>query len=200
MSSIRVVSSQSNAVSSLANARSDVTVTCPNCRVNHVVSLPSTDTKDIHSDVAKTDGPGGWRYMHISAIKATTSELKKAYALFQRAFIEIFRCKNCRDHGMNWLNVNPFNEKSSYWYLRDSKGVDIGAWMHSYDFHNMVNARRGVSPISADVAILEYLPSPAGSFCTGNCGDDTKQSTTRSLSQTIVIDRNTGKTSVLITR
>lgn len=112
-------------------------------------------------------GPGMWIWMHTEAFHAKSPEHKENFIRNLRINIKNFRCKDCRDHAMQYIDRNPPE-------LYAKIGVDEGRedttmFRYTWLFHNTVNKRLGKPIVEWDVAYAMYS-NPESMFCDKNCG------------------------------
>lgn len=112
-------------------------------------------------DPAKT-GPGLWYRIHTSAaLIALTGDSTKIdrYIEDLHEIVNTHNCGECRQHGGKFLRENP---PQNYRHTRDSEGRLAGMFIHSWIFHNTVNARLGKDQLPYDTCwqMFSQLDNP----------------------------------------
>lgn len=90
-------------------------------------------------DITKI-GPGIWFKIHSDGIAATTQSLKESFIININALCDGFKCKHCQPHFRKYINEHPL---INYFNIKNSKGIDIGIFKWTWEFHNEVNSRLG---------------------------------------------------------
>ena len=92
----------------------------------------------MNSEVFHTidqSGPGIWFVIHLSAVKATTRDTKKAFRILIAELVDNFPCDECKKHFQEYVMKNPLEEVEDYFYW---------TWV----LHNQVNVRNGKEVVS----------------------------------------------------
>ena len=85
-------------------------------------------------------GPGIWFKIHTDAIAAKTQPLKESFVVNINVLCDSFKCKHCQPHFRKYINEHPIE---NYFNIKNSKGIDIGIFQWTWEFHNAVNLRLG---------------------------------------------------------
>lgn len=129
---------------------------------------------DHKVDISVVEGPGTWRVIHTQAIRAKTSEKKKAFNELMNDISHDFGCIKCRSHAQTYISQNPI---SDYYNVINDKGEDIGMFKWSWVFHNTVNKRLGKSIIDFDTAYSLYTNNKGcNKYCAAGDPDNEKDS------------------------
>jgi hypothetical protein len=108
-------------------------------------------------------GMGSWFAIHITAKNATTNEKITHFCIWIRDFILDFRCQECREDALRYIEKNP---PERYRHIKSEYGEIIGMFYWTVDFHNYVNNKTIKEIIPRNKAyILYYDPTYA------NCED-----------------------------
>jgi Erv1 / Alr family len=81
-------------------------------------------------------GPGVWFSLHLTALHATTDELKRAFMIYVENLCANFRCQDCQKHFRKYLDDHPL---LPYWDRKDGHGRPLGMFIWAWEFHNAVN-------------------------------------------------------------
>lgn len=117
-------------------------------------------------------GPGKWATIHAKAIRMTTPEEVAKYPQFIREQCELLMCDVCQGHCREYQNIDPPEREIYKFYTyvaADGQSKLAGPFLHSWNFHNAVNARLGKPLISFEDAYKLFDPT-VFRVCGGNCG------------------------------
>lgn len=118
----------------------------------------------------KVIGPGEWIVIHTLAFNAKTPEEKKSFCRNFRLIINTFRCSNCRQHAIAYIESNPPEIHARI--IVEKGHEDTTMFRYTWEFHNTVNKRLGKPKMSWEQAYKEYS-NPTDMFCNTHCGGPT---------------------------
>lgn len=133
---------------------------------------PATQTID-HGEGSfpsdpKISGPGLWFLIHTCAKEAKTEDKKMRFVDLIDTLARFHPCSSqCRPHIQEHLRKHPIK---NFWSIKDEKGVDVGLFLWSFNFHNEVNARLGKKQLDWQTAYHMYANDDLFP-CTSECGD-----------------------------
>ena len=142
-------------------------------------------------DIGKI-GPGIWFKIHSDGIAATTQSLKESFIININALCNGFKCKHCQPHFRKYINEHPIE---NYFNIKNTKGIDIGIFKWTWEFHNAVNLRLGKYQPTLEES-YEYFTNDTIGAC-HDCGQnkdisikDVKQTNLIIKSSSVVKDSN----------
>ena len=112
-------------------------------------------------------GPGIWFKIHSDSIAAKTQSLKESFVININVLCDGFKCKHCQPHFRKYINENPIEK---YFDIKDKKGIDIGIFKWTWEFHNAVNLRLGKYQCSLEESYEYYTNNTIGACY--NCGEN----------------------------
>lgn len=118
----------------------------------------------------KVIGPGVWYMLTVSAYKAQTPELIKAWIDFFYTAQENFTCGDCKEHWGDFIRKNPPTQN----IYTDFKynGKLLGMLYYIVEFHNAVNIRLGKPTYTFSQVIKSFETNDLG-YCAEGCADHT---------------------------
>ena len=90
-------------------------------------------------DITKI-GPGIWFKIHTDGVAAITQSLKESFVININALCNGFKCKHCQPHFRKYIDEHPIE---NFFDIKNRKGIDIGIFQWTWEFHNAVNIRLG---------------------------------------------------------
>ena len=89
-----------------------------------------------------TWGPALWRLLHIVAERVLSRPAAIEFTLLLHSLPPALPCPNCQDHAANHIKAHPYNPPASA-----SASVPLQEYTRRWvwEFHEMVNIRRGIS-------------------------------------------------------
>lgn len=117
-------------------------------------------------DIGKI-GPGIWFKIHSDGVAAKTQSLKESFVININALCDGFKCKHCQPHFRKYINDHPIE---NYFNIKDKKGIDIGIFKWTWEFHNAVNLRLGKYQPTLEESYEYYTNNTIGA-CT-DCGQN----------------------------
>jgi len=143
-------------------------------------------------DITKI-GPGIWFKIHSDGIAATTQSLKESFVININALCDGFKCKHCQPHFRKYISMYPIE---NYFNIKNKKGIDIGIFQWTWEFHNAVNLRLGKYQPTLEES-YEYFTNDTIGAC-HDCGqnknisikDDVKTNKTVIKKSNIIKDSN----------
>jgi hypothetical protein len=117
-------------------------------------------------DITKI-GPGIWFKIHTDGIAAITQSLKESFIVNINALCDGFKCKHCQPHFRKYINEHPIE---NYFNIKNKKGIDIGIFQWTWEFHNAVNLRLGKHQPTLEES-YEYFTNNTIGACT-ECGQN----------------------------
>lgn len=97
-------------------------------------------------------GPGLWKILHSTAVRATTPDSKSFFIYFFEIFKDMIRCKHCLD------DLNLFVQSHELHKYHDIiiDGIDVGYFKFTWELHNYVNLKLNKPLVSLTDAYKYY--------------------------------------------
>lgn len=101
------------------------------------------------------NGPGVWSCIHIEAFLAKEYNDKSRFFFTLNAKFKALNCPKCQNNIPKHLQIcNPLDPK--YWNYTHPKYGNIGMFLWSVDFHNLVNKMLHKPEIKLEEAYEKY--------------------------------------------
>jgi len=127
--------------------------------------LNITDFKDI-TDPSYV-GPGSWNIIHRISFKARTRESQINFIELMKEICQGFPCTICRGHCVEYIKNHPLEEYVGVTMEINKELINLGMFIWSWKFHNVVNKRLNKPFMSWDTAYNFY--SNSDSVCSTAC-------------------------------
>ena len=101
-------------------------------------------------------GPGMWNLLHAFAIEATNETNKDHFEYFVKILNSRVKCDNCSKDFEFFLKTHPLH---LYRNIRTEKGIEIGYYQWSCEFHNYVNKKLGKLEVPMEKSYKFFLNS-----------------------------------------
>lgn len=98
------------------------------------------------------NGPGMWKILHGTAVRAISEETKKYFISFLDIFASLINCKTCSDEFNTFIETHNLSQYKNI-IIKD---IDVGYFKWTWELHNQVNKKLGKPCVSLTDAYKYY--------------------------------------------